>query len=72
LLIVWFQKLIEKQLRAWSKIITVTISILTMLFMFHQGGVKLYGPNPPHMILIRNLQSKLSPLLVFFIRPKGI
>ncbi|GJW09341.1 putative UPF0481 protein [Tanacetum coccineum] len=69
--IVWCQNLIEKQLRAWSKIITVTISILTTLFLFHQGGVKLYGQNPPHMILIRNLQSKLSPLLVFFIRPKG-
>ncbi|GKE50408.1 putative UPF0481 protein [Tanacetum coccineum] len=53
--IVWFQNLIEKQLRAWSKIITVTISILTTLFLFHQGGVKLYGSNPPDMILIRNL-----------------
>ncbi|GJV33138.1 putative UPF0481 protein [Tanacetum coccineum] len=68
---VWFQNLIEKQLQAWSKIIMVTISILTMLFLFHQGGVKLYGANPPDMILIHNLQSKLRPLLIFFIRPKG-
>ncbi|GKE37266.1 putative UPF0481 protein [Tanacetum coccineum] len=53
--IVWIQNLIEKQFRAWLKIITVTISILTTLFLFHQGGVKLYGANPPNMILICNL-----------------
>ncbi|PWA37675.1 hypothetical protein CTI12_AA588350 [Artemisia annua] len=68
---VWCQKLVEKQLRAWSKIIKVIVTVIGAVIMFHQGCMKIYGPNPPHMILVRNLQNKLSPLLVFFIGPKG-
>ncbi|GKB19034.1 putative UPF0481 protein [Tanacetum coccineum] len=68
---VWCQKLVEKQLQAWSKIIKVIITVLGALIVFHQGCIKIYGPNPPHMILLRHLQNKLTPLLVFFYWSKG-
>lgn len=68
---VWVKRLVEKQLRVSARFITFLVSISSILVLVYQVYTMVYRVNPPHMMLLHFLHSKLSLLLVSFLGPKG-
>ncbi|XP_071742215.1 putative UPF0481 protein At3g02645 [Rutidosis leptorrhynchoides] len=68
---IWVRKMVEKQLRAYAKIITFIVSISGSLILIREVYFKFYGLNQPHMIVVRFLRAKLSSLPIMFTHPKG-
>ncbi|KAI3714915.1 hypothetical protein L6452_21877 [Arctium lappa] len=57
---VWVQRMAEKQVRGSAKAITYLVSISSTLILIREVYSKVYGSNPPHMMLIRFLSEQIE------------
>ncbi|XP_024964027.1 putative UPF0481 protein At3g02645 [Cynara cardunculus var. scolymus] len=57
---VWVQRTAEKQVRGSAKAITFLVSISSTLILIREVYSKVYGSNPPHMMLVRFLLKQVE------------